>query len=54
MQLESIEAERALLVEQMKKEVEKSRQLEEEEERYYKEYNEYKRQLLEYEDAQRR
>ncbi|ELT90263.1 hypothetical protein CAPTEDRAFT_124048 [Capitella teleta] len=52
-QLESIESERTQLHEQMAKEEDKEQQLQEEEQQYFMEYNEYKRQLLEYEDAQR-
>ena len=52
-QLDSIENERNQVKEQTTKETEKSKRLDAEEEKYFKEYNEYKRQLLEYEDAQR-
>ncbi|XP_013407864.1 beclin-1-like [Lingula anatina] len=52
-QLESIESEHLLVQEQLRKEKEDSKKLDEEEERYYKEYNEYKRQLVEYEESQR-
>lgn len=52
-QLESIENEHSHVLEQLEKEKQESKRLDEEEERYYKEYNEYKRQLLDFEDSQR-
>lgn len=52
-QLDSIENERTQIGELMKREQEKSIKLDREEQKYFREYNEYKRQLFEYEDAQR-
>lgn len=52
-QLESIEKEHTQIVEQIEERNKESKHLDEEEKRYYHEYNEYKRQLLECEDARR-
>ncbi|XP_064646043.1 beclin-1-like [Lineus longissimus] len=52
-QLESIESERLHLADQLQQEKEESKRLEEEESCYWKEYNEYKRQLLDLEECQR-
>ena len=52
-QLDSIENERMQIGELTAKEQEVSKKLCEEEKRHFHEYNEYKRQLLEYEDAQK-
>lgn len=52
-QLESIETERTQIAELTKHEQEKVKELDKEEVKYFKDYNEYKRQLLEYEDAQK-
>ncbi|KAI0212943.1 Beclin-1 [Lamellibrachia satsuma] len=52
-QLSSVEADRDQLTQQSLKERDMSKKLDAEEERYYKAYNEYKRQVLEYEDAKK-
>ncbi|XP_074652995.1 beclin-1-like [Tubulanus polymorphus] len=52
-QLQSIESERQHLADQLRQEKEEARKLDEDEASYWKEYNEYKRQLLEHEDSQR-
>ena len=52
-QLASIEDERNHVREAIAQETDKARALDAEEEKYYHEYNEFKRQALEYEDAQR-
>lgn len=52
-QLEDAEVHKTKLDDQIGKEMEKATRLDEELERYYKERNEFKRQQLEYEDAQK-
>jgi beclin 1 len=52
-QLEEVELQKGRLEESIARETEKGKKLDEEQERYYKERNEFKRQLLEYEDAQK-
>lgn len=51
-QLEEVEGKTRTVMEDIAKEKERAKQLAEEENRHFKEFNEYKRQLLEYEDAQ--
>ena len=53
-QLEEIEMERSKVAEKMKSEKERSRLLEIEEKKYWMEYSEYQKELLEYEDEQQR
>jgi beclin 1 len=53
LQLEEVESSRSVITEKIAAEKEKGKKLNEDEQRFYKDYNEYKRQLLEYEDAQK-
>ena len=53
-QLEEIEMERGKVAEKMESEKERSKLLEIEEKRYWMEYSEYQKELLEYEDEQQR
>ena len=52
--LEEIEMERGKVAEKMESEKERSKLLEIEETKYWMEYNEYQKELLEYEDEQQR
>lgn len=53
-QLESVECERDEIRQQTDAEKVKAKQLDEAEAKYYRDYYEHKRQLLDYEDSQRR